>query len=93
MGQAPGVGVATRGGTRPFTKAPPKVIHVAQTRMQLGSSNKDPAARHADVRTILIREQARRLRLYSWSVCPSSRSICSMLGKLVSSSFGSASTS
>jgi hypothetical protein len=28
--------------------------------MQLGSSNKDPAARHADVRTILIREQARR---------------------------------
>lgn len=44
----------------PFTKAPPKAIHVAETRMQLGSSSKDPAARHADVRTILVREQARR---------------------------------
>jgi hypothetical protein len=44
----------------PVTKAPPKIIHVADTRMQLGSSNNDPAARHADVRTILIREQARR---------------------------------
>lgn len=44
----------------PFTKAPAKVIHVAETRMQLGLSNKKPAARHADVRTILVREQARR---------------------------------
>ena len=44
----------------PFTKAPPKVIHMAETRMQLGASSKDPAARQADVRTIIVREQARR---------------------------------
>lgn len=43
----------------PFTKAPPKIIHVAETRTRLGSK-KEPQARHADVRTIVIREQARR---------------------------------
>lgn len=43
----------------PFTKAPPKIIHVAQTRTPLGSK-KDPRARRADVRTIVVREQARR---------------------------------
>ena len=43
----------------PFKHALPKIIHVAETRMPLGS-NKDPQARHADVRTIVVREQARR---------------------------------
>lgn len=43
----------------PFKKAPTKVIHVAETRMPLGS-NKDPHARRADARTIVVREQARR---------------------------------
>lgn len=43
----------------PFTKAPAKIIHVAETRTPLGSK-KDPKARHAEVRTIVVREQARR---------------------------------
>ncbi len=40
----------------PFKKAAPKVIHVAETRMTIGSGK----ARQAVVRTILVREQARR---------------------------------
>ena len=43
----------------PFKKAPPKIIHVAETRMHLGSK-KDRKASHAEVRTIVVREQARR---------------------------------
>lgn len=43
----------------PFKKAPPKIIHVAETRMPIGAKNK-PGAHHAEVRTIVVREQARR---------------------------------
>lgn len=44
----------------PFKKAPPKVIHVAETRMQIGASKQGTRPRSADVRTIVVREQARR---------------------------------
>jgi hypothetical protein len=40
----------------PFKKAPPKTIYVAETRMPIGK--KKPCAR--EVRTIVVREQARR---------------------------------
>jgi hypothetical protein len=40
----------------PYTKAPPKVIHLAEMRMNLGSSK----ARTINVRTIVVREQTRR---------------------------------
>lgn len=43
----------------PFKKAPPKIIHVAETRMPIGSK-KNTADPHSGVRTIVVREHARR---------------------------------
>lgn len=44
----------------PFKNAPHKVVHFAQTRTSLGSNSSGLGARRADVRTIVVREQAGR---------------------------------